>query len=250
MAILLGAGAGIGRLVAPPTRSLRARATVAIGIMGVSSILFAYVASLASPAWANRYFAVFVGPILLLGAAGLARSGRLGLIVLAFMVLFWFDPRTHAIDTKSNAHTVVTMVRDRLEDGDLVVTTHPEQSPLMYLYLPRQVKLRFADSLGMIPDPQIFDWRDATARLKAAHPTPTADALVRTLKPGQHLLLVQPILRTAQWNAPWTSLVKRRSIQWEHVLDDDKRLSRALDVPIFRHRRPPRGVRMVLYERY
>ena len=116
--------------------------------------------------------------------------------------------------------------------------------------MPRNVKLRYADSLGFIPDPQIFDWRDVTDRLKAARPTPTENKIVSTLKPGEHLLLVQPILRTGKWKAPWTSLVKRRVIQWERVLDDDKRLSRTLAAPTYKHRRPPRGVRMVLYERY
>jgi len=89
-----------------------------------------------------------------------------------------------------------------------------------------------------------------TDRLQAARPTPTADSIVRTLKPGEHLLLVQPILRTGKWKAPWTKLVKRRVIQWERVLDNDPRMSRTLAVPSYKHRRPPRGVRMVLYERY
>ena len=55
--------------MAPPTRSARAKATVAIGLMGTSGIVLAYLTSVVSPAWANRYFAAFVGPILLLGAA-------------------------------------------------------------------------------------------------------------------------------------------------------------------------------------
>jgi mannosyltransferase len=250
MALLLGAGYGIGRLIAPPTRSLRARAAMTIGLMGTSGIALAYITSVISPAWANRYFAAFVGPILLLGAAGLARAGRLGLAVLAILVIFWFDPRIAALNSKSNAHTAVVLVRDRLEDGDIVLSAHPEQGPLMHLYMPHQVKLRYADPMGFVPDPEIFDWRDATDRLKAAHPKAVANQIISTMHSGQHLVLVEPILRTARWNAPWTSLVKRRSIQWEKALDDDKRLSRTLDVPEFKHRRPPRGVRIVLYERY
>ena len=132
----------------------------------------------------------------------------------------------------------------------MVVATHPEQGPLIRLYMPRDVRLRYANSLGFVPDPQIFDWRDVTERLTAARPTPTADSIVRTLKPGEHLLLVQPILRTGKWKAPWTRLVKRRVIQWERVLDRDRRLARTLAVPSYKYRRAPRGVRMVLYERY
>jgi hypothetical protein len=250
MVLLLCAGVGVAHLVATPTRSARAKAAGAIVLMTVAGILLAYVASLVSPAWANRYFAPFVGPLLIAGAAGLARAGRLGLVGLALLMVSWFNPNTFAIEHKSNAHDAIGLVSDRLEDGDVVVTTHPEQGPLIHLYMPRDVKLRYADSLGFIPDPRIFDWRDATDRLKAARPTPTADRIVRTLKPGEHLLLVQPILRTGKWKAPWTKLVKRRVIQWERVLDGDPRLSRTLAVPSYKHRRPPRGVRMVLYERY
>ena len=250
MVLLLCAGVGVSHLVATPTRSARAKAVVAIVLTAASGIALAYVASLVSPAWANRYFAPFVGPILIVSAAGLARAGRLGLVALALMVVFWFDPRTYALEHKSNAHDAVGLVSDRLEDGDVVVTTHPEQGPLIHLYMPRDVKLRYADALGFIPDTQIFDWRDVTARLTAARPTPTANGIVNTLKPGEHLLLVQPILRTGRWKAPWTKLVKRRVIQWERVLDDDPRLSRTLAVPSYKHRRAPRGVRMVLYERY
>ncbi len=248
--LLLCAGAGVSHLVAAPTRSPRAKAAVAVALMGAGGIAVAYLSSLASPAWANRYFAPFVGPILILAAAGLARAGRLGVVAFALVVISWFDPRTFAIEHKSNAHDAIALVSDRLEDGDVIVTTHPEQGPLIHLYSPRNVKLRYADALGFVPDPQIFDWRDVTDRLKAAHPTPTADRIVRTLHSGEHLLLVQPILRTGHWKAPWTTLVKRRVLQWERVLDDDPRLARTLAVPSYKHRRPPRGVRMVLYERY
>ena len=33
-----------------------------------------------------------------------------------------------------------------------MVTTHPEQGPLIHLYLPHNVKLRYADSMGFVPD--------------------------------------------------------------------------------------------------
>ena len=118
------------------------------------------------------------------------------------------------------------LVRDRLERGDMVVAIHPEQGPVMHYYLPQNIGLRWADALGPVKDPLVFDWRDALARLKAAKPTPTEDALVSSLKSGQKLLAVFPIIRTARWGAPWTSEVRKRSAQWQRVLDRDKRLSR------------------------
>jgi hypothetical protein len=103
--------------------------------------------------------------------------------------------------------------------------------------------------MGPVSDPTMFDWRDALDRLKAAKPTPTANALVRTLRPGQKLLLIQPIIRTARWGAPWTSLVRKRAGRWERVLNRDHRLSRTLVAPVLEGKPLPKGVRAVLYER-
>jgi energy-converting hydrogenase Eha subunit E len=249
MAFALGAGFGLSTLLAAPRQSPRARAALTVAILGVSALALAWLASQVSPAWAARYFAVFVGPILLLGSAGLARGGRLGLVVMAILVAFWFNPRTHALNTKSDAHEVAVLTRDRLESGDMVVAIHPEQGPVMHYYLPQNIGLRWANAMGPVRDPKVFDWRDALDRLKDAKPTPTERALVRTLKPGEKILAIFPIIRTARWGAPWTSEVRTRSAQWQRVLDRDKRLSRTLAAPITEEGPLPRGVRAVLYER-
>jgi hypothetical protein len=220
-----------------------------VAVMAATAIALAFFASQISPAWSNRYFAVFLGPLLLLGAAGLARGGRLGLVVLAILFVFWFNPRKGALETKSDAHTVAVLVRDRLEPGDMVVAAHPEYGPVMHYYLPQNIGLRWANIMGPVKDPEVFDWRNALDRLKDARPTPTADRLIRMLKPGQRIVLIQPIIRTAKWGAPWTSEVRKRAAQWERVLDDDKRLSRTLDVPVLEGKPLPKGVRAVLYER-
>lgn len=250
MAFALGAGFGLSTLLAGSRRSPRARAALVVAVMGGTALALAWLASQVSPAWSNRYFSVFIGPLLLLGAAGLARGGRLGLVVIAILFAFWFNPRTTALEHKSNAHTTAVLVRDRLERGDMVVAIHPEQGPVMHYYLPQNIGLRWADALGPVKDPLIFDWRDALDRLKAAKPTPTEDALVSRLKPGQKLLAVFPIIRTARWGAPWTSEVRKRSAQWQRVLDRDKRLSRTMVSQVFEGRPRPKGVRAVLYERF
>jgi hypothetical protein len=249
MAFALGAGFGLTTLLARPRRAPRARAAEAVAVMVGVALVVAWLWSQVSPAWASRYFAVFLGPLLLLGAAGLARAGRLGLVVLAILVAFWFNPRTGAIEHKSNAHTTAVLVRDRLEDGDLVVAIHPEQGPLMHYYLPKDVRLRWGNAMGPVADPTVFDWRDALDRLKDAKPHATEDAYVRTLKPGEKLLLVQPIIRGSHWGAPWTHLVRKRAGQWERVLDNDRRMARTLDAPKLEGKPLPRGVRAVLYER-
>jgi hypothetical protein len=214
--------------------------------MGVVALALAWVTSQISPAWATRYLAVLIGPLVLVGAGGLARAGTLGTVVVVALVIFWANPRTHALETKSNAHAASVLVEDRLAPGDLVVAIHPEQGPLMHLYLPKG--LRWANAMGPVADPRVMDWRDALPTLKAAKPTPTEDALVRSLRRDQRLLVVFPIIRSANWSAPWTSWVRRRSGQWQRVLDKDERLSRVLAAPHLRGRRP-KGVRLVLYQR-
>ena len=245
-AVVFGLAAYVGlsrmRRGDPALRIVAIAAGLAIG-----GIALAWLASQASPAWATRYLAVFVGPLLLAGAALIARAGSFGLVALGVLAILWFDPRIDALEGKSNAHTTAVEVRDRLSPGDLVVSTHPEHGPVMHVYLP--AGLRWANSMGPVSDPQVMDWRDAMDRLKAARPTATADALVRTLAPSQNLLLIQPVIRSASWKGPWTALVRRRAAQWERMLDDDPRLARTLAVPKLSGRPLPRGVRAVLYER-
>jgi mannosyltransferase len=247
MAFGLAAGSGLaGLLVGPRLHGPKARAVIALLCMGIVTLGLAWLTSQVSPAWATRYLSVLLGPLLLLGAGGLARAGALGAVVVVVLAIFWANPRTHALKTKSNAHTAAVLVRDRLAPGDLVVAVHPEQAPVMHLYLPKG--LRWANAMGPVADPRVMDWRDALDRLKAAKPKATADALIRTLRPNQRLLLVEPIIRSAQWGAPWTSLVRTRAGQWQHLLDRDERLSRVLAAPHLNGRRP-KGVRLVLYQR-
>jgi mannosyltransferase len=247
MAFGLGAGSGLaGLLVGPRLRGPKARAVLALLCMGAVALGLAWAASQVSPAWATRYLAVLLGPLLLLGAGGLARAGALGAVVVVVLAIFWANPRTHALHSKSNTHAAAVLVRDRVAPGDLVVAVHPEQGPVMHLYLPHG--LRWANAMGSVADPRVMDWRGALDRLKAAKPKATADALIRTLRPNQRLLLVEPIIRGASWGAPWTSLVRTRAGQWQHLLDRDERLARVLAAPHLKSRRP-KGVRLVLYQR-
>jgi hypothetical protein len=249
MAFGLGAGFGLAAVLAAPRRAPRARAAEALAIVSLVALALAWLASQASPAWASRYFAVFLGPVLMLGAAGLARAGKLGLVVVLILVVFWFDPRTRQINAKSDAHETAVLVQDRLRPGAIVLAAHPEQGPLMHYYLPKDLGLRWANTMGWVKDPTVFDWRDAVHRLKAAKPAPTESAFVRALRPGQQILLIEPIIRTAKWGAPWTEMVRKRAAQWERVMDRDPRLSRTLAAPHLESGPLPRGVRAVLYER-
>ncbi|HSD81225.1 MAG TPA: hypothetical protein VLB47_11200, partial [Solirubrobacteraceae bacterium] len=251
MALALTALVGLVAVLRRPTPGAalgrEGRVTLALLVILGAGILLPWLASQPSPAWATRYFASILGPLLLLAGAGLARAGWLGLVGAVLIVVFWLDPRTTQIDNKSNAHHAAVEVRDFLYPGDLVVAAHPEYGPAMHVYLPPG--LRWASTLGPVADPTIMDWRDALERLKAAKPRATAGPLVRSLREGRHLVLVMPVLRTSSWKAPWTKLVKRRALRWEDLLDHDTRLVRVLATPRLRGKALPRGVRIVLYRR-
>jgi hypothetical protein len=242
IALLLVGGNGLAD-------ALRARMRPALGLLVLTgtAVLVAWLASQVSPAWANRYFASFVGPLLLLAAAGLARAGRLGLVALALVFVLWLDPRVGELESKSNVRSVAASVQTFVTTGDLVVSTHPEHLAVIDYYLPDGP--RYANTLGPVSDPSYFDWTDALERLRAARPKATLDPLLDTLTVGQELVLVQPLLRTGKWGAPWTELVKRRSAQWERRLDADPRMRREAAVPIFGFGPLPRGVRTVVYRR-
>jgi uncharacterized membrane protein len=225
------------------------RSVLALGLgLGVA-VALAWLASQASPAWAARYFSVFVGPALLLAGAGLVRFGKVGFVALAIVLALWFDPHERSIRGKSDAYRVATTLKEDglIAKGDLVVAVHPEYGPAMRYYLGDGY--RWADALGFVSDPQVFDWRDALDRLKAAGPRRTLDKLAPAVQPGQRLVLIQPIIRTGGWGAPWTAEIRHRAPQWQRALDDDPRFRRLAPVPKFGRRALPRGVRAVVYVR-
>ncbi|QEC50075.1 hypothetical protein FSW04_22545 [Baekduia soli] len=250
-ALLLGlvGAAGILTLRGGTEGRPRARAALALVVATGVAILLAWLSSQASPAWATRYFAVVTGPALLLVGAGIVRFGKLGLVALVIAMILWFNPHERSIRGKSDAYRVARTLKDEnlIHAGDLVVAVHPEYGPAMRYYLGGGY--RWADALGPVSDNRVFDWRDALPRLKAAGPRRTLDRLAPEVQPGQHLILIQPIIRTAKWGAPWTAEIRRRAPQWEQALDHDPRFQRVAPVPSFGRRPLPRGVRAVVYLR-
>ena len=192
---------------------------------------------------------MFIGPGMLLAGAGLVRFGKVGPVALAVVLVLWFDPKERQIRGKSDAYRVARTLKDQnlVHERDLIVAVHPEYGPAMRYYL--GPGYRWADALGKVTDDRVFDWRDALDRLKAAGPKRTLDKIAPMVQPGQHLVLIQPIIRTARWGAPWTSEIRKRAPQWERALDGDPRFQRVAPVPRFKRRALPRGVRAVVYLR-
>lgn len=253
LAVALVAGAGLWRLIdrghaVTAEQQRRRLAALTLITVATATLAGAWLGSQVSPGWAVRYMAVVVGPAVLIVAVGLAHARGLGVVALVLLAVGWFDPRVGAIEGKSNARQVTTSVEYRpVGRGDLVVSTQPERVSTLSYYMGDEY--RYATSLGPVADPRVFDWRDAVARLEEARPTPTADPLVEGLAPGRALILIQPIIRTQSWDAPWTTVVRRRVAQWEDMLDADPRLRRSEALPEFGFDPLPRGVRAVIYRK-
>jgi mannosyltransferase len=251
VALLLVGGSGLVAYLAlrdrdrPAAREPQATLVITLAIAVLLALVMAFVVNQISPGWSARYFASLIGPLLLLAGGVLSRAGRLGLVTVALVAGLWLHPPTGKVNNKSNVHRVAVLAEPRLHTGDIVVSTHPEQVPVAAFYF--RDGLRWASGMGWVPDTRIFDWRDALDRYRAARPARTADTLIAALRPGQQLVLMQPILRTASWVAPWTSLVRERSVQWERLLNRDPRLQRLAAVPHLGDTRLPRGVRLVFY---
>ena len=246
-AMALGFGACLGLAAAWQRRdAIRERKLIAVcAALVVGIILLAWVSSQVTPAWTNRYFAVVLGPLLLLGAGGLRHATR-GVAIAAtiLLALFWFQPHSYG-NSKASERSVMTNVGTLLEPGDLLISTHPERLPVLSYYGPEG--LQYATTLGRAKDPGIMDWRDALARLRSARVDNTLEPLLDTVPVGGHVLIVRPIIRSdASWNAPWTSLVRRRSAQWDRALAADERFGR-IDVEPNRYGDVIEGVRAKLY---
>jgi hypothetical protein len=156
-------------------------APFALLVVAATTILAAWTESQLSSTWTSRYFAVVFGPLLLAVGAGLVRSGRLGIAALAFAVVLWIGYSPH--DEKSNARAVAHASARYPRAGDLVLTTHPEQDAGAAL-LPSARASATATQLGPVADPQVMDWRDALARIRAGHAHRPAAAPARDRAAG------------------------------------------------------------------
>jgi mannosyltransferase len=250
VAVLLAVGFGLAMaLGAQRARGSRERLSVWVLIaIPLVTIGLAWGLSQISPAWASRYFAAFVGPLLLLMALGFARAGKLGLVALAVACAFWIDPTEFVDGYKSDVRDVGAEVGAQLRRGDLVLVGQPEQTPLVWYYMPGG--LEYADTIGPVDDPRHMDWVDALDRLEAAEPAEVLPPLLANLRPGQKVLFVRPLTEGVQnWKAPWTQLVRRRSAQWGAILAGDTTLRQVQVAPQFYRGASTVGNSAVLYEK-
>jgi mannosyltransferase len=212
--------AGTGLLVLWQRRAElapKARAAVVLAILAVLTIGLAWLMSQVSPAWANRYLAIALGPFVLLAAGGLASAGRLGLVGLLLVVVMWAQDAAPV--EKSNVRAVAHAIGPSLAPGDLVISTQPETVPVLHYYLPPGMK--YATLTGPLTDTGVWDWRDGVTRLNATDPEKDLKPLIDALPAGRRVVLVEPITWALnRWNAPWTKLVRIRSKEWSQYLSN------------------------------
>lgn len=250
IALLLAGGFGLAALLgAHKARGERERVSVWVLVtIPVVTIALAWGLSQISPAWASRYFAAFLGPLLLLIALGLSRAGKLGLVALAVVCVFWIKPTEYVDGYKSDVRDIGAEVGAQMRAGDLVLVGQPEQTPLVWYYMPGG--LRYSDTIGPVADPRHMDWVDALDKLEAAQPDAVLPALLAKLRPGQKVLFVRPLTEGVQnWKAPWTQLVRRRSAQWGAILAGDTTLRQVQVAPQFYRGASTVGNSAVLYEK-
>jgi hypothetical protein len=220
VALALVGGAALGGLVLHQRTQERREIAALLTVVAVT-VVVAFVASQISPAWTARYFAVLFGPVVLVAGQALARARGLGVATLVALV-FLFAGYSVKND-KENAKGITAGTQPYLKTGDLIISTHPEQVPVLRYYL--GPGYRWATTLGPQPDPLIFDWRDAVSRLKAVKEQPTIDELLATVPPGGQFVVFEPVFRDYRaWRATWTKLVWRKASDWSWLLEHDPRI--------------------------
>jgi hypothetical protein len=246
IALILCAGAGLGALWrrSDGRMSPAGRAAACLLAIGVVTVALAWLSSQVSPAWASRYLAVGVAPLLLAAAGGLAHAGRLG--IAGLIVAAALGAGDTAPDNKSNVRDIAEAIGPSLRPGDLVVTTQPEQAAVLAYYLPDGV--RFATLTGELEDTGVTDWRDGPERLRETSAPEDLKPLMDELRPGQRLALVQPILYDIRrWQAPWTKLVRLRSDEWRQYAGNDARFSVAATAPELPTERRNNGLKATVF---
>jgi mannosyltransferase len=223
---------------------IRDDAVRALMVIVIVAACGAWLSSQLEPAWSTRYLAILFGPLLLALAATVSRGNRWTAAALVGVLAVWVIGGSSP--AKSNVRTVAADVTPSLRPGDLVVSTQPEQVPVLDRYLPGG--LVYVTPLGVVADPRITDWRDGLVLMRHGRARRELDPLVAKLVRGQRILLVTPVATRRGATAPLQRAVRARTREWRAWLESDPRLHRVGRIPhsAFAGRRS--GVRAEVFE--
>jgi mannosyltransferase len=217
-------------VVALHWRSREAMLVATAAVLVLVAPGLSWVTSQWQPNWASRYLAAVVGALLLIVAVALVRLRWVGLVALCVVAILWSDPvgrwrrPTGGLGGKSNVAAVAGRLRRTLRPGDLVLTAQPEQVAVLRYYLGGS--FRYATPMGLVPDPQVFDWRDAEARLRQSSAANTIALTAAVVSPGFRLALVAPVGAPAARAASWVRLFYQRADEMDAGLRADAAFSR------------------------
>lgn len=216
-----------------------ALAAAALGAVLGTSLLVSWLSSLVEPGWAGRYFGLFLPPLVLLMALGLARERRRGALALALIAVLAAAPFSKfpgvsptGPTQKSNVRRSVLMVDHLASAGDVVVSTQMEHVPLLRYYFGPD--LRYADPMGPVADPGIVDWRNASERMLSATPEEGLAPVVDDMEAGSHVFLVCPRSDEEEDGEEeedlpeWFLIMEQHCYSWRQALVDDPSMERVL----------------------
>ena len=105
-----------------------------------------------------------------------------------------------------------------MHPGELVVSTHPEQVPVLRYYL--GAGYRLATTIGPVR-PTRRSSTGATPSTGCGRRTrrPAIDQTIAAVRPGAEFVVVAPVFRDYRaWNATWTHLVWEKSTAYTSAL--------------------------------
>jgi mannosyltransferase len=201
----------------PVDRAVRVLAGVA-----VIAVSIAWACSQIQPAWATRYLAVVLGPVLLALASVVSRGARWTGLALVGVAGVWLMSGPPPI--KSNVRTVSNSVAPQVRAGDLVVATQPEQVPALYRYLPEGLVYR--TPIGLVLDPRQTDWRNGLTRMRAGQAEKQLLPAIERMDRGQRVLIITPEAGARVSQSKWARAVRVRTREWRAALETSPRLRR------------------------
>ncbi|HET9074331.1 MAG TPA: glycosyltransferase family 39 protein [Solirubrobacteraceae bacterium] len=177
------------------------------------------------PSFSSRYEAAIVGPLALIVALALSRSGRIAVLAVALCCTWWvLDPRTAQLSAKSNVAAVAAAAGSSLNSQSLVLSTQPEQVPTLHYYMP-QVQ-RFATPVGFPGHDYAVNWVNLLGRMENPATGHELHRLLATVAPGQTVGIVIPIGLSSV--TTYLRLVNHFSTTWWHFLEHDPDFTQVL----------------------